>query len=364
MAENTVPIEEEVVRILGGIYLGGIRPIVDHRPLGAEFNITHILSAIRFQVIPEYLIRKGYTLKNIPIDDDDVTDVLQYFDETNRFIDQCLFPNEIEYSPKLVDFKKKPQRGAVFAHCQAGISRSVTFVVAYLMYRYGLTLSMAMHAVKRKKANVEPNENFMEQLELFEHMGGDFVDFDNPAYKQWKLKQSIKLDPSGNELVSNADMFKDSESSQDLDKLTEAEKSKVTAVRCKNCRTKLALSTSFIAHDPPSKESSEGHFIKRAANSHRIIDIQESQANCSHFFIEPLKWMQPELQGKQELEGKFSCPGCSRKVGGYNWKGSRCSCGKWVIPAIHLQTSKVDQFPLQSTVLPNMVNFESEKKIK
>ncbi|CAI4383767.1 BAF_collapsed_G0031230.mRNA.1.CDS.1 [Saccharomyces cerevisiae] len=71
--------------------------------------------------------------------------------------------------------------------------------------------------------------------------------------------------------------------------------------------------------------------------------------------------MQPELQGKQELEGKFSCPGCSSKVGGYNWKGSRCSCGKWVIPAIHLQTSKVDQFPLQSTALPNMVNFESEK---
>ena len=133
-----------------------------------------------------------------------MTDVLQYFDETNRFIDQCLFPNEVEYSPRLVNYKKKPQRGAVFIHCQAGISRSVTFVVAYLMYRYGLTLSMAMHAVKRKKANVEPNENFMEQLNLFEKMGGDFVNFDNPAYKQWKLKQSIKLDPSGSELVSNA----------------------------------------------------------------------------------------------------------------------------------------------------------------
>lgn len=99
MAGNANSADEEVTRILGGIYLGGIRPIIDHRPLGAEFNITHILSVIKFQVIPEYLIRKGYTLKNIPIDDDDVTDVLQYFDETNRFIDQCLFPNELSIRP-------------------------------------------------------------------------------------------------------------------------------------------------------------------------------------------------------------------------------------------------------------------------
>ena len=47
------------------------------------------------------------------------------------------------------------------------------------------------------------------------------------------------------------------------------------------------------------------------------------------------------------------------KVGAYNWKGSRCSCRKWVTPAIHLQSNRVDQFPLNKITLPNIVNFKA-----
>ncbi|EDO15822.1 hypothetical protein Kpol_1057p10 [Vanderwaltozyma polyspora DSM 70294] len=355
MASN----EPDLTRILGGIYVGSIDPIVKHTPLHAEYNITHILSVIKFQVIPEYLIRKNYTLKNIPIDDDDYTDILQYFNETNTFIDNCLFPDEPEYSPELVDFKKKPQKGALYIHCQAGMSRSVAFTVAYLMYRYGFDLKTSLHAVKRKRASAQPNDNFIEQLKLFEEMGGRYVSLDHPIYKQWKLTNSVKLDPTGNDILADDNMFREDEE-KDLDKMSPEDMESVTVARCKMCRKHLAMSTSFIKHEPPSKESSEGHFIRRAAGSRRIIGIQDSQAICSHYFVEPLNWMKEELQGKQELEGKFLCPGCSSKVGGYNWKGSRCSCGKWVIPAIHLQSNKVDNVSLTRKTLPNMIKFEGK----
>lgn len=350
--------EPDITRILGGIYVGGIQPIAHHTPLKANYQITHILSVIRFEIIPEYLVRKSYTLKNIPIDDNMNTDVLQYFNETNRFIDSCLFPDEIEYDPKKVDFRKKPQKGAIYIHCQAGVSRSVTFAVAYLMYRYGFNLKTALHAVKRKRSVAEPNENFMEQLKLYEAMGSNVVDPENKEYKQWKLQNSIKIDPLGADIMAQNEMFRSEEAqTQEIAKLSEKEAKEVSAIRCKKCRFRLAFSTSFLEHEPPSKESMEGHFIKRAAGSRRIIDIQESQDHCSHYFVEPLEWMKKELQ-KQELEGKFMCPHCDSKVGGYNWKGSRCSCGKWMIPAIHLQTAKVDHVALTKKDLPNLVSFE------
>ncbi|QLG74701.1 hypothetical protein HG535_0H00260 [Zygotorulaspora mrakii] len=352
--------EADIIRIIGGIYIGGIQPIAEHVPLNAIYKITHVLSVIKFQVIPEYLVRKGYIMKNIAINDDDTTDILQYINETNMFLDLCLFPDETEYDPKKVDFKRKPQKNGVYIHCQAGCSRSVAFTVAYLMYRYGFNLKTSLHAVKRKRASAQPNENFMNQLKIFEEMGGDYVIDSHPTYTQWKLTNSAKYDPSGADILSRDDTFAKDEV-KDLHKMTPQELAKVTVLRCKKCRQRLAFSTSFINHEPPSRESSEGHFIRRAAGSHRIIDIKESQDQCSHFFVEPLNWMKEELQGKQELEGKFFCPGCSCKVGGYNWKGSRCSCGKWVIPAIHLMRNKVDQVPLKERTLPNMIEFKAEK---
>ncbi|CCE65964.1 hypothetical protein TPHA_0N01830 [Tetrapisispora phaffii CBS 4417] len=358
MSKKT-PEEPDLTRILGGIYVGGISPIANHTPLHALYGITHILSIIKFQVIPEYLVRKSYTVKNIPIDDNDSTDILQYFNECNTFIDRCLFPDEEEYSPDKADFRKKPQKGAVYIHCQAGVSRSVSFVVAYLMYRYGFDLKTSLHAVKRKRPMVEPNENFMEQLKLFEELGGKYVSLDDPLYKQWKLTNSVKEDPTGNGILQDDDLFKQDEQ-KTLDEMTSEELAEVKLARCKKCRQQLALSTSFIKHVPPSKESSEGHFLRKSGGK-RITSIQDSQTVCSHYFVEPLNWMKEELQGKQELEGKFACPNCTSKVGGYNWKGSRCSCGKWVVPAIHLQTNKVDTVSFQKKALPNVVEFQEKE---
>lgn len=56
----------------------------------------------------------------------------------------------------------------VLVHCLAGISRSVTITVAYLMYKEKLTLEDAYDYVRLKKANIAPNFNFMGQLQDFQ----------------------------------------------------------------------------------------------------------------------------------------------------------------------------------------------------
>lgn len=54
-------------------------------------------------------------------------------------------------------------------HCLAGVSRSVTITVAYLMYKCCLNLNDAFNLVRACKSNIAPNFHFMEQLHSFEH---------------------------------------------------------------------------------------------------------------------------------------------------------------------------------------------------
>jgi len=65
------------------------------------------------------------------------------------------------------DEARSNQKG-VLVHCLAGVSRSVTITVAYLMYKMNLSLNDAFNLVRSRKANVAPNFHFMEQLYNFE----------------------------------------------------------------------------------------------------------------------------------------------------------------------------------------------------
>ena len=56
----------------------------------------------------------------------------------------------------------------VLVHCLAGVSRSVTITVAYLMFKEKLSLEAAYEYVRVKKSNIAPNFNFMGQLQDFQ----------------------------------------------------------------------------------------------------------------------------------------------------------------------------------------------------
>lgn len=88
---------------------------------------------------------------NIPVSDNEETDLLRYFNDSYRFI------NEAHKEGK-----------NVLVHCKMGISRSATIVIAYVMKNRNWDLLQSMEHVKVRRTCVKPNPNFMKQLEVYE----------------------------------------------------------------------------------------------------------------------------------------------------------------------------------------------------
>lgn len=344
-------------RILGGLYISGYDAFVREGDVEEKHNITHIVTVFKGRLPEDYYDR--FTIKGIEIDDLTSTNIIQYFEEANEFINSALFPDEKD-SGILVGVKKKHQTNIAII-CQAGQSRSVSILAAYLMKKYRLTLEQSLHAIQRKRENnkIRVNESFMDQLELYQNMGCT-INPDDAEYRQWSLSNSLMNDPTGHDYATKEDSFPE-------EKPPAKEDTTVTQIRCSKCRQHLAFSTSFVPHDPPSEDSKQSLFIRRVPNKRKIISVEAADSICSHYFLEPLDWMRKQLSNVDELEGKFCCFKCQARVGGYNWKGSRCSCGKWMVPAIYIQKAKVHELKVNTGVTPIdtiITDFKNKMELK
>ncbi|KAM4819548.1 dual specificity protein phosphatase 1 [Thomomys bottae] len=92
-----------------------------------------------------------YQYKSIPVEDSHKADISIWFNEAIDFIDSI-----------------KNAGGRVFVHCQAGISRSATICLAYLMRTNRVKLDEAFEFVKQRRSVISPNFSFMGQLLQFE----------------------------------------------------------------------------------------------------------------------------------------------------------------------------------------------------
>ncbi|XP_054574228.1 dual specificity protein phosphatase 9 [Eptesicus fuscus] len=137
------------VQILPNLYLGCARDSANVESL-AKLGIRYILNVT--PNLPNLFEKNGdFHYKQIPISDHWSQNLSQFFPEAIAFIDEAL-----------------GQNCGVLVHCLAGVSRSVTVTVAYLMQKLHLSLNDAYDLVKRKKSNISPNFNFMGQLLDFE----------------------------------------------------------------------------------------------------------------------------------------------------------------------------------------------------
>ncbi|KAE8614709.1 hypothetical protein XENTR_v10008274 [Xenopus tropicalis] len=92
-----------------------------------------------------------FQYKSIPVEDSHKADISSWFNEAIDFIDSV-----------------KNSGGRVFVHCQAGISRSATICLAYLMRTNRVKLDEAFEFVKQRRSIISPNFSFMGQLLQFE----------------------------------------------------------------------------------------------------------------------------------------------------------------------------------------------------
>jgi protein phosphatase slingshot len=133
--------------------------ILDHLFLGTEWNasnydalsndrITHILN-VSSEVDNFFLDTFKYL--NIRVLDVEETDLMKEFDRANKFIQEA-----------------KEQGSCCLVHCKMGVSRSASIVLAYLMKENNWTFEQAYQFAKQRRACINPNDGFRQQLKTYE----------------------------------------------------------------------------------------------------------------------------------------------------------------------------------------------------
>lgn len=135
------------VPILPYVYLGSANH-ASQKELLDKLGITAILNVSK--TIPS-AFAQSYEYKNIAIDDNARENISTHFDEAINFIEEV-----------------NSRGGRVLVHCHAGISRSATICIAYLMRQRGYSLDEAYEYTKKRRSAISPNFNFLGQLLAFE----------------------------------------------------------------------------------------------------------------------------------------------------------------------------------------------------
>ncbi|PTB75043.1 tyrosine protein phosphatase [Trichoderma longibrachiatum ATCC 18648] len=267
------------------------------------------------------------------------------------------------------------KRGAVFVHCAAGKSRSISAIIAYLLWRYperftgpaGAQLAAslpegphpednytsfsepvraALALIKQTRPLAGPNAGFMAQLDLWWQMGcpadGDIEA--QPIYQRWlyqrAARESLAVGQAPSQLWFEDEAAAQSASSSSSPSPTQAPTAD-RKLRCKKCRRILATGPFIVPHQPRAFEGARGSDGDGDTTS---PPLSSSSPLCQHYFVEPLSWMRAELE-KGELSGRLACPNpkCGAGVGRYDWKGFPCSCGAREDPAFSLQKARVEE---------------------
>ncbi|XP_040403968.1 dual specificity protein phosphatase 22 isoform X1 [Cygnus olor] len=142
--------------ILPGLFIGNFKDARDVEQLSKN-NITHILS-IHDSARP---MLEGVKYLCIPAADSPSQNLARHFRESIKFIHECRLKGE-----------------GCLVHCLAGVSRSVTLVVAYIMTITDFGWEDALSVVRAARSCANPNMGFQRQLQ-------DFEKHDVDQFRQW-----------------------------------------------------------------------------------------------------------------------------------------------------------------------------------
>ncbi|XP_048656433.1 dual specificity protein phosphatase 22 isoform X3 [Marmota marmota marmota] len=154
-----------LTRILPGLYIGNFKDARDAEQLSKN-KVTHILS-VHDSARP---MLEGVKYLCIPAADSPSQNLTRHFKESIKFIHECRLQGE-----------------GCLVHCLAGVSRSVTLVIAYIMTVTDFGWEDALHTVRAGRSCANPNLGFQRQLQEFEK-------HEVHQYRQW-LKEEYGENP-------------------------------------------------------------------------------------------------------------------------------------------------------------------------
>uniref|UniRef100_A0A8C1ZIG9 Dual specificity phosphatase 19b n=1 Tax=Cyprinus carpio TaxID=7962 RepID=A0A8C1ZIG9_CYPCA len=128
------------------LQVGIIRPFLLLCALSIN-TVTHVLNVAYGveNVFPDLFTYKTVTVLDLP-----ETDITSYFPECFQFINEA-----------------SQQGGVVLVHCNAGVSRSASVVIGFLMSQEKMSFDEAFSAVKTARPYIQPNPGFMSQLKKY-----------------------------------------------------------------------------------------------------------------------------------------------------------------------------------------------------
>ena len=136
-------------KIFNWCYLGSYRNACNVKDL-KDLNINYILNcAIECE---NKNLPSGISCYHAKINDSPYFQIQSFFDKTNSFIN-----------------KAKVSGGNILIHCQLGISRSTTCLIAYMIKYLGYTTLSAIQFIKKKRSKIMPNFGFIQQLKNYEN---------------------------------------------------------------------------------------------------------------------------------------------------------------------------------------------------
>ena len=134
-----------MTEILPRLYLGSVYDASNHYRL-KERGITHILT-VAAGLEPIY--PDEFTYHRVQVFDMPSASLLPHFPKIAEFINEGL------------------EKGGVLVHCYAGISRSTSSVIAYMMVYKGWNYWDSLSYIRAKRPIANPNRGFQEQLLKF-----------------------------------------------------------------------------------------------------------------------------------------------------------------------------------------------------
>lgn len=155
-------------QILPFLYLGGVDAVADAECV-VERGIRAVVCCLRDFEFPAKDLSKDLEYHRVDVEDISREPIELFFPEATEFIHSWVS-------------REKP----VLVHCRAGVSRSASVVMAYLMTYQSYSLHDAFFLVRSRRSCVSPNVGFMEKLCAYEEaQQGTDTTIDINKYVSW-----------------------------------------------------------------------------------------------------------------------------------------------------------------------------------
>ncbi|CAE7726470.1 DUSP9 [Symbiodinium sp. CCMP2592] len=158
---------DNVDEIVENLYLGGITAAHETENL-VEQGIRAVVCCVRETEFPSYDFNKQIHYFRVDVEDVSIEPIEYFWPEAMQFIHE-------HHSKGL----------PVFVHCRAGVSRSASTVIAYLVSQLGFTLKDAFLLAHKKRPVVTPNLGFMDKLCELEKSIKGTSSIDLFKYESW-----------------------------------------------------------------------------------------------------------------------------------------------------------------------------------